>query len=85
MEPAERVLDRTFLDIRAKLIVLAAALDRIDRAPGCEGLRDDRRLVGIRQALEVVRGTAANRAERVQMIFSEPYDPDWPRPEPSRS
>ena len=84
MQAAEKVLDRNFLDMRAKLLVLAAALDRIDRAPGADGVGRDARLASIRQALDILSGTAPNRAERVQMIFSEPYDPKWPRPERHR-
>jgi hypothetical protein len=70
-----RVLDREFLTIRARLVDLAAALDRIDRAEGSAA--DDPRVEKIRRGLGVLAGKAAGRAEQVQMIFSLPYKDDW--------
>jgi hypothetical protein len=72
---AAAVLDREFLTIRAKVIEIAAALDRVDRGEGSGA--DDARLDQIRRSLEIVAGTHPNRAERVQMIFSLPYDEHW--------
>ncbi|MGA2619273.1 MAG: hypothetical protein ABSF26_16820 [Thermoguttaceae bacterium] len=68
-------LDRDFLTIRARLVELAAALDRIDRAGG--GAAADSRLDKIRQSLDVLGGPTSNRAAEVQMIFSLPYSEDW--------
>jgi hypothetical protein len=73
---AAALLDREFLTIRAKLIEIAAALDRVDRGEG--SVADDARLGQIRQSLEVLAGSHPNRAERVQMLFSLPYDEQWP-------
>jgi hypothetical protein len=75
--PAREALDRYFLEIRSKLLDLAAALDRIDRGGG---LPADPRLEQVRQALAVLQGAEAGRAERVQQLFSLPYDPAWRRP-----
>jgi len=72
---AAAVLDREFLTIRAKVIEIAAALDRVDRSEG--SVADDPRLDQIRRSLEIVAGSHPNRAERVQMIFSLPYDEHW--------
>ena len=72
---APEVLDREFLEIRAKLLQIAAALDRIDRADG--STESDKRLRQIEQALEVVAGPQPDRAQRLQMIFSLSYDEDW--------
>ncbi|MHB1036689.1 MAG: hypothetical protein ACYC35_07295 [Pirellulales bacterium] len=69
------VLAREFLPIRAKLLEIAASLDRIDRAGGAAS--DDPRLAEIRQGLAVVQSREPNRAERLQMSFSLPYDDDW--------
>lgn len=76
-QPAADVLERTFLEIRAKVLELAADLDRIERGPGFEAIRGDERLQNIRRAIEVLLKAGTERAERVQMIFSDPYDPDW--------
>jgi len=72
---ANELLDREFLNIRARLIDMAAALDRIDRAEGAVGA--DPRLGQIRQSLQVLSADSADRAARIQMIFSLPYREDW--------
>lgn len=76
MEPATNapaVFDREFLPLRARLIELAAALDRVDRARA----GDDPRMAQIRQSLEILLSEQSGRAEQVQIAFSLPYDPDW--------
>ena len=72
---ASEVLERWFLETRSKLLDIAANLDRIDRAPGGP-VRDPRR-AGIDEALRVLLGPGPERAEKVQMIFSREYEPDW--------
>ena len=72
---APEVLDREFLEIRAKLLQIAAALDRIGRADG--STEGDQRLRQIEQALDVVASSQPDRAQRLQMIFSLTYDEDW--------
>ncbi|HEX7377077.1 MAG TPA: hypothetical protein VF278_08190 [Pirellulales bacterium] len=72
---APQVLDREFLELRAKLLELAAGLDRIDRAAG--DVEADPRLGKIEQALEVLGSDEPGRAEQVQMIFSLPFDQRW--------
>jgi hypothetical protein len=73
---APEVLNREFPEFRARLLQLAAALDRMDRAAGTpEG---DPRRQKIRDALAILLDDAApNRAERLQLLFSLPYDEDW--------
>lgn len=78
MEPAsgaQAVFDREFLTIRARLIELAAAFDRVDRASGSAA--EDPRRGQIRQSLEILLDGQSGRAERIQMAFSLPYDPEW--------
>ena len=72
---APDILDREFLGIRARLLEVAASLDRIDRGEGRTS--DDPRLKLIRQALDVLLSPAGDRAEQVQLLFSRPYDDDW--------
>ena len=72
---APEVLNREFLEIRCKILELAAALDRLDRADGSVG--DDPRAARLREALQAVLQDAPDRAEQVQMIFSRPYDDAW--------
>ena len=61
-------LDRDFLSMRCRLIELAAALDRIDRADGSAA--GDPRLAQIGRSLEILASLSPGRAERVQMEFS---------------
>ncbi len=72
---APEVLNREFLEIREKLLQLAAALDRMDRAGG--DLPSDGRIDKIHRALEVLQGDKADRAETIQLIFSRNYEKDW--------
>jgi hypothetical protein len=80
--PARQALDAYFLEARSKLLDLAAILDRIGRGGGAGELDHDPRLLKVRQALEVLHDAPEGRAEQVQRIFSQEYDPGWERPQP---
>lgn len=72
--PAPSVLDREFLELRARILELAAALDRLDR----EGRpANDPRLAAIARGIEVLRCADHHRAEQVQLVFSLPYVEEW--------
>ena len=75
------VLDRDFLETRSRILDVAAALDRLDRASvrSAEGTHPDRRLMQIRQAIEALLIPGPGRSETVQRLFSLDYDPQWPR------
>ena len=70
-------LDRYFLQMRHRALNLAADLDRIDRAAGAEGVRDDPRLAQVKQAIEVLADGKPEKIERAQMAFSLPYAEGW--------
>lgn len=72
---ASDVLNREFLEVRARLLQVAAALDRLDRAEG--SVDDDPRFKNIHRVLEVLRSASPKRAEQVQLILSRPYSPGW--------
>jgi hypothetical protein len=74
---AVEVLNRDFLEARWRILDVAAALDRIDRAPGRPGEPPDRRLAQLRQAIEALLEPGPGRAETVQHLFSLEYDPHW--------
>lgn len=80
--PASRALDQYFLEIRCRLLDLAAMLDRIDRGSGRAELAEDSRMSRIRQAIAVLATDGPHRAEQIQQIFSIAYDPSWSRPQP---
>ena len=72
---ARQILDGEFLEIRARLLEVAAALDRLDRADG--SVSDDPRFVQLRKALERLNEPRADRAADLQQVFSRSYDTAW--------
>jgi hypothetical protein len=84
---ARQIFDESFLSIRAKLIEVAAMLDRIDRATESvdsaaanADVSDDPRRARVEEAIDsLLRGNAApgERAATLQRLFSRPYDPQW--------
>jgi hypothetical protein len=72
---AQQILDREFLEIRAKILELAACFDRLERAEGC--VDQDVRRQQLQQALELLSTTGSDRAERVPLVFSREYDEKW--------
>ncbi|HEY3915272.1 MAG TPA: hypothetical protein VGN61_12360 [Verrucomicrobiae bacterium] len=65
----ERVLDLYFMENRAKLIDIAAFLDRFDRAEGAGG---DFRIEAFRKALDELQNAEPERAKRVLLSLSDP-------------
>lgn len=77
MLDANAVLEKDFLEMRHRVLDLAAAFDRIDRADNAKAIHDDPRVRMLCDALRLLTDGEPDRAERVQMAFSEPYDPRW--------
>ena len=76
MLDAQQTLERQFLEMRWRCLSLAADLDRIQRcAGGLELMQHDARLQTLRRAVEVLNQPAGNRAELVQMLFSDQSAP----------
>jgi len=67
---AKEVMDAYFLETRAKLLEIAATLDRIDRSPGLLELRGDPRWLFIADALAILQSVEPNRAELIQRRYS---------------
>ncbi len=76
---ASRALDQFFLEARARLLDVAAILDRVDRG---DGTVNDPRMARIQQAIAALQEVETGRAARIQQIFSLEYDPAWPKPKP---
>ncbi len=74
---AATVLDRDYLDTRSRILDIAAALDRLDRAPRRPDDPADRRLSLLAQSLAALLEPGPGRAETIQRIFSLEYDPGW--------
>ena len=62
------LLDLYYLDARARLIDIAAFLDRVDRAEG----EPDFRHAALRQAIPILSGPGSNRARKVLEALSDP-------------
>ena len=69
------VLDQEYLVARAKILELAAILDRLDRADGQPEV--DPRYQLLQRGMELLQQDADGRAERVQLLFSRPYQTTW--------
>jgi hypothetical protein len=72
---APEVLDREFLEVRARILQVGASLDRLGRAEG--NVAHDARLGKIHAALAILADGRPDRAERIQLLFSRPYDEHW--------
>jgi len=66
----QQVLDLYFMDARAKLLDLAAFMDRVERAEG----QEDFRMKAFRKTVAVLNAKK-NRAEKVLLSFSDPTRP----------
>jgi hypothetical protein len=72
-----QLLDLYFVDARARLIDIAAFLDRLERGDGTHGSNgtygtDDFRAEAFRRALAELDKPGADRARRVLLAFSDP-------------
>jgi len=75
LKTASELLDMDFLEHRAKLIDLAAFLDRLDRASdGPTAAATDFRTVEFKKALSILSEPNAGRAARVLDALSDPTE-----------
>jgi len=74
---AQDILDRHFLQVRCGLLDIAATLDRINRGEDAALLNQDERLESFQRALEILNDGGTDRAERIQILFSDPYVSGW--------
>lgn len=78
-QSADQVLERHYLEVRCGILDLAAALDRIERADGADCVAEDSRMSLIREGLTILQTSGTDRAERVQLLFSDEYEEGWNR------
>ena len=75
---AKDAIDKFYPEARAKLLEVAATLDRIDRG---QPVPDDPRLQLLRKAIaqlhEASTSTRPDRAEKLQVLFSLAYEDGW--------
>jgi hypothetical protein len=78
---AEQLLTREFLELRCKILDLAASFDRFQRAAessAAGAVPQDPRLERLHRGLQLLHSSTHNRAEQVQLLFSREYDEAWP-------
>ncbi len=80
MRAASQILTESFLEVRAKLLEVAATLDRIDRSldagdPLPNEAQAQRKQLDL--AIEILLSEGSDRAERLQQLFSRQYESDW--------
>ena len=69
---AEDALECYFLELRHKLIDIAAGLDRIQRCSGGEEALGDYRIAALREAAKEIQSAELGRTERMHLVFSDP-------------
>ena len=82
MPTTKPIPDDALLEMRWRCLSLAADLDRLDRA---HSGATDPGLLQLREAISVLLDAAPNRAQRVQMIFSDQTPPPPYRKSSSKS
>jgi len=78
-QTASQILDRHYLELRCGLLDMAGALDRLERAGTFGEVKSDPRLRKIHEGLQILASSGQDRAERLQLLFSDPYEADWNR------
>jgi len=72
MRTAQQTLDDTYLEMRWRILSLAADFDRVQRATGGgDTLAHDARVATLRQAMHLALSDDNNRAEQVQLFLSD--------------
>jgi hypothetical protein len=76
---SQQVLDREYLEIRGKILEVAASLDRLERAAG--DVAQDPRMTLIQQGLQITLQSndaqGDSRAKQIQLLFSREYADSW--------
>ena len=75
------ILDREYLEIRGKLLELAASFDRMERADREASTSatpaEEPRKAQLEQGLSILLDSEPNKAERIQLLFSREYVSTW--------
>lgn len=72
-------IEMYFMEHRAKLIDIAAFLDRLDRADAGQSKTEDFRITAFRNAIELLIDGKPDRAKRVLEHFSDPTTDPIPK------
>src|SRR5437868_10622120 len=74
----QQLIELYFLDARAKLLDIAAFLDRMDRSVE-HNATEDFRVVALRSAMQTLCEKTADRVYSIQMILSDPTSETLPQ------
>ncbi len=75
---AKDVLEQEFLQIRAKILEVAAFFDRLEAAElESEAIASSRQLDLLRGGVGLLGDDQGSKAERVQLLFSREYESAW--------
>lgn len=69
--PQQELIDEFFMEYRAKLLAVAAFIDRMERSVEKNG-EDDFRWQAFQEAMQVLASDEPDRVYRMQMILSDP-------------
>jgi hypothetical protein len=72
---ADKILSDEFLIARSKILEIAATLDRLAIAPGDIG--STQQMQRLKAGIEILHDQQERKAERVQLLMSREYDPQW--------
>lgn len=75
----DEIVSESYLEVRAKLLEIAATFDRIDRATDHQSLSEtgSEKHKLLLAAVEILRREQPDRAESLQQLFSRPYEAGW--------
>ena len=69
---AQEILEASFLENRARLLEVAAFLDRIDRSDGAGAVRGDYRYRALQRAVEILLDPSGDRTKAILESLSDP-------------
>ena len=72
---AQQIVAEDFMIARARIVELAATLDRIERATG--DVDDSKNMQLLMQGMHILCDDEVEKAKRVQLLMSRQYDPQW--------
>jgi len=72
---AQQIVAEDFMIARARIVELAATLDRIERATG--DVDDSKNMQLLMQGMQILCDDEVEKAKRVQLMMSRQYDPHW--------
>lgn len=76
MRNAEQVVEQEYLQVRAKILEIAAFFDRLEAAGGVDASKSTK-LQLLQSGCEILLDGQQDKAARVQLHFSRHFDPQW--------